>query len=40
MTVIVNQEGMVYEKDLGVNTARAAGGMKTFDPDETWRKTE
>jgi len=40
MTFIVNQEGVVYEKNLGANTAVAAGGMKTFDPDKTWKKAE
>lgn len=39
MTFIVNQEGVIYEKDLGENTPKAAA-MTTFDPDETWRKYE
>lgn len=39
MTFIVNQEGVIYEKDLGGDTARAAE-MTTFDPDETWSKHE
>lgn len=40
MTFIVNQEGVVFEKNLGANTARTASGMKTFDPDESWKKAE
>lgn len=40
MSFIVNQEGVVYEKNLGWNTARTVSGMKTFDPDETWKRTE
>ena len=38
MTFIVNQDGVVYEKDLGPNTAGLAGNMSAFDPDQTWRK--
>ena len=36
MTFIVNQEGVIYEKDLGEDTAKAAAAMTTFDPDDTW----
>jgi hypothetical protein len=39
MTFIVNQEGVIYEKDLGENTA-AAAAMTTFDPDDTWHMYE
>jgi len=38
MTFIVNQEGVVYEKDLGEDTAKLAAAMDTFDPDETWNR--
>ena len=40
MTFIVNQDGVVYEKDLGKETGKIARAMKTFDPDKTWKKTE
>jgi hypothetical protein len=40
MTFLVNQEGVVYQKDLGRNTARKAVAMKEFDPDKSWRKVE
>lgn len=40
MTFIVNQEGIVYEKDFGEDTARAAAAMTTFDPDNTWNRYE
>jgi len=36
MTLVVNQLGAVYEKDLGPKTATAAGRIKRFDPDTTW----
>ena len=38
MTFIINQEGVIYEKDLGDDTATVAAAMTTFDPDDTWRK--
>jgi hypothetical protein len=40
MTFVVNHEGVVYEKDLGKNTAAAAKAMTSFDPDKTWKKVE
>ena len=40
MTFIVNQDGMVYEKDLGKNTEKAAEAMARFDPDRTWKRVE
>ena len=40
MTFIVNQEGVIYEKNLGKNTENIAKAMKKFDPDKTWRKVE
>jgi len=40
MTVMVNQEGIIYEKNLGKNTERIANAMKKFDPDKTWKKVE
>jgi DUF2950 family protein len=38
MTFLVNHQGVVYEKDLGPNTAAIASGMTTFDPDKTWQR--
>jgi hypothetical protein len=40
MTFLVNHDGVVYQKDLGVNTARLAESMKRFDPDGTWQKVD
>jgi len=40
MTFIVNQEGIIHEKDLGVNTTRTAEKMKIFNPDKTWKKVK
>lgn len=40
MTFLVNHDGVVYEKDLGAQTASIASHMTRFDPDATWRKAE
>jgi hypothetical protein len=40
MTFIVNQEGIIYQKNLGKNTKRIAETMKIFDPDKNWKKFE
>ena len=37
MTFIVNQQGRVYQSDLGSKTAKTAAKMKDYDPDDTWR---
>jgi len=37
MTFIVNQEGRVYQKDLGPKTSRLGRSMKAYDPDPTWK---
>lgn len=36
MTFIVNQEGRVYQKNLGSQTAAIAGAMTEYNPDVTW----
>jgi hypothetical protein len=38
MTFIVNQDGIVYQKDLGPNTAKIAEKIRRFDPDASWAK--
>jgi hypothetical protein len=40
MTFIVNQEGIIYEKNLGKNTESIAKEMTIFDPDSTWKKVK
>ncbi len=37
-TFIVNQDRVIYEKDLGSSTSAAAEAMTAFDPDTTWRR--
>jgi Protein of unknown function (DUF2950) len=36
MTFIVNQDGIVYQKDLGEDTPKVAPGLNAYDPDGTW----
>jgi len=36
MTFIVNQNGIVYEKDFGSRSAEIAKAMKKYDPDPSW----
>jgi hypothetical protein len=38
MSFIVNQDAVVYERDLGPGTAQAAAGITRFDPSEGWSK--
>ncbi len=38
MTFMVNQNGVIYQKDLGKNSAKTAEGIRKFDPDKTWKK--
>ena len=37
MTFMVNQQGIVYEKDLGLKTEDIAKATTKYDPDETWK---
>jgi len=38
MTFIINQRGVVFQKDLGDKTAEIAGAMTEYNPDTTWKK--
>ena len=40
MTFIVNQDGVVYEQDLGPDTAKRAATFTLFDPDKNWQKSD
>jgi hypothetical protein len=39
-TFVVNQNGIVYEKDLGPKTAEIVKTMTRYNPDRTWRKAQ
>jgi hypothetical protein len=36
MTFIVNQDGVVFQKDLGEDTATVVESIQKFDPDSSW----
>jgi hypothetical protein len=40
MTFIINQNGIVYQKDLGKSTDTVASAMTDFNPDTTWKPVE
>jgi len=40
MTFLVSDDGVVYQKDLGKKTEALAKGMKEFNPDASWKKSE
>jgi len=40
MTFMVNQDGTVFQKDLGERTEKIARKIETFDPDAEWKKVD
>ena len=36
-TFLVNQDGVVFQKDLGEDTATVVDSIRTFDPDASWQ---
>jgi len=38
MTFMVNHDGVVYQKDLGADTAKTAVKVDKFNPDPSWEK--
>jgi Protein of unknown function (DUF2950) len=38
MTFLVNHDGVVFSKDLGPDTAKAALAIEAFDPDQSWTR--
>ena len=40
MTFIINQDGILYEKDLGENTTEIASRIREYNVDATWSKVE
>jgi hypothetical protein len=39
-TFIVSYEGIVYQKDLGPDTAKIAAAMTLYNPDKSWHRTD
>jgi hypothetical protein len=40
MTFIVNEDGVVYQRDLGKRTDALAKAMKEYNPDSSWQKAK
>jgi hypothetical protein len=40
MTFVVNQEGIIFEKNLGKNTRNLAEAIKLYNPDKSWKKVK
>ena len=40
MTFIINQQGRVYQKNLGADTAKIAAAMSAYNPDPSWKLVE
>jgi len=40
MSFIINQDGILYQKDLGLKTADFAHALDEYDPDKTWARVE
>lgn len=40
MTFMVNQDGIIYEKNLGKDTRRIAEAITVFNPDRSWKKVK
>jgi hypothetical protein len=40
MTFVINQDEVVYEKDLGPDSAKLAGAMNTYHQDSSWTPAE
>jgi Protein of unknown function (DUF2950) len=39
-TFIVSYDGVVYQKDLGPDTAKLASAMERYNPDKSWHRTD
>lgn len=40
MSFIVDQDGRLYQKNLGPNGAHVAAALKSFNPDSSWQATQ
>jgi Protein of unknown function (DUF2950) len=40
MTFMVNQDGIIVQKDLGPDTAKLASEITEFNPDKTWQEVD
>ncbi len=40
MTFMINQDGVIVQKDFGPDTAKLASEMTEFNPDKTWQEVD
>jgi len=40
MTFMINQDGVIVQKDLGKDTAKVANGITEYNPDATWEEVD
>src|SRR5580658_689737 len=40
MTFMINQDGVIVQKDLGTDTATSASKMTQYNPDKTWQEVD
>jgi hypothetical protein len=40
MTFMMNQDGVLLQKDLGKSTVQTATAMTEYDPDSSWSSVE
>jgi hypothetical protein len=40
MTFMINQDGVIVQKDLGADTAKLASEMTEYNPDKTWQEVD
>jgi hypothetical protein len=40
MTFLINQDGLLLQKDLGKTTTETAAAIIEFDPDTSWSRVQ
>ena len=40
MTFMINQDGVIVQKDLGPDTAKLASAISEYNPDKTWQEVD
>jgi hypothetical protein len=40
MTFMINQDGIIVQKDLGSDTAKLASAITEYNPDKTWQEVD
>jgi len=40
MTFMINQDGVIVQKDLGTNTAKMANEITEYNPDKSWEEID